>query len=94
MCARKTSRSCETLTMQRLYLDPIKPTFFFGKSIQEYHNKEPYKKACPGRFVRVRLGGSWVVVSRVISRVTILITHISGLIAPLITTPPYNPTIP
>ena len=33
------------------------------------------------------LGGSWVVVSRVISRVTILITHIRGLITPLITTP-------
>ena len=36
------------------------------------------------------LGGSWVVISRVISRVTILITHIRGLIiilTPLITTP-------
>ena len=33
------------------------------------------------------LGGSWVVISRVIiSRVTILITHIRGLINPLITT--------
>ena len=32
------------------------------------------------------LGGSWVVISRVISRVTILITHIRGLITPLITT--------
>ena len=32
------------------------------------------------------LGGSWVVISRVISRVTILITHIKGLITPLITT--------
>ena len=31
------------------------------------------------------LGGSWVVISRVISRVTILITHIRGLITPLIT---------
>ena len=33
------------------------------------------------------LGGSWVVRSRVISRVTLTITHIRGLIAPLITTP-------
>ena len=32
------------------------------------------------------LGGSWVVISRVISRVTILITHNRGLITPLITT--------
>ena len=28
------------------------------------------------------LGGSWVVISRVISRVTIPITHIRGLITP------------
>ena len=35
----------------------------------------------------VPLGGSWVVISRVISRVTILVTHIRGLITPLITTP-------
>ena len=33
------------------------------------------------------LGGSWVVLSRVTSRVTILITHIRGLITLLITTP-------
>ena len=32
------------------------------------------------------LGGSWVVISRVISRVSILITHIRGLLTPLITT--------
>ena len=32
------------------------------------------------------LGGSWVVTSGVISRVTIVITHIRGLITPLITT--------
>ena len=39
------------------------------------------------------LGGSWVVISRVISRVTILLTHIRGLITPLITTrePPSVP---
>ena len=32
------------------------------------------------------LGGSWVVISRVISTVAILITHIKGLISPLLTT--------
>ena len=39
------------------------------------------------------LGGSWVAISRnIISRATILITHIRGLITPLITThePPSN----
>ena len=32
------------------------------------------------------LGGSWVVISGVISRVTVIITHIRGLITLLITT--------
>ena len=32
------------------------------------------------------LGGSWVVISGVVSRVTMLITHIGGLITPFITT--------
>ena len=32
------------------------------------------------------LGGSWVVISRVISKEIILMTHIRGLITPLITT--------
>ena len=32
------------------------------------------------------LGGSWVVINRVISRATIVTTHIRGLITPLITT--------
>ena len=32
------------------------------------------------------LGGSWVVISGVMSRVTIVIAHIRGLITPLITT--------
>ena len=38
------------------------------------------------------LGGSWVAISGVISRVAIVITHIRGLIAPLTTThePPSN----
>ena len=31
-------------------------------------------------------GGSWVVISRVISRLTVLITQIRGLLTPLITT--------
>ena len=35
---------------------------------------------------RASLGGSWVVISGIISRVTTLITHIRGLIIPLITT--------
>ena len=33
------------------------------------------------------LGGSWVVISRVTSRATLLITHFRGLKTPLITTP-------
>ena len=32
------------------------------------------------------LGGSWVFISGVVSGVTILLTHIRGLITPLITT--------
>ena len=31
------------------------------------------------------LGGSWVVISRVISRITVVLTFIRGLITPLIT---------
>ena len=37
----------------------------------------------------ILLGGSWVAISGVISRVTIVITHIRGLITPLIT--PHEP---
>ena len=40
-------------------------------------------------FPQSLLGGSWVVISGVISRVTILITHTRGLIALLIT--PHEP---
>ena len=41
-------------------------------------------------FIRfLPLAGSWVVISGVISRVTVSITHITGLITPLITT--YEP---
>ena len=36
--------------------------------------------------LQLLLGGSWVVISRVIIKVTILITRIRGLITPLITT--------
>ena len=32
------------------------------------------------------LGGSWVVISRVINRITTIITHIRGVITSLITT--------
>ena len=32
------------------------------------------------------LGGSWVVIGRVVSRVATIMTHIRGLITPLITT--------
>ena len=39
------------------------------------------------RLLQALLGGSWLVVSRVTSRVTLLITHIRGLITLLITTP-------
>ena len=41
------------------------------------------------------LGGSWVVISRVICRVTLIISRIRGLITPLITAhePPSNPEI-
>ena len=41
------------------------------------------------------LGGSWLVISRVISRVTILITLLRGLATPLITThePPSRPQL-
>ena len=42
------------------------------------------------------LGGSWAIMSRVISRVTILITHIRGLFTPPRTThdPPSTLTVP
>ena len=41
---------------------------------------------CQNFFERQVVGGSWVVISGVISRVTIIITHIRGLITPLVTT--------
>ena len=39
-----------------------------------------------GTLIYSILGGSWVVIHGAISRVTILLTHIRGLITPLITT--------
>ena len=40
-----------------------------------------------------RVGGSWVAINGVINRVTILISHIRGLMTPLISThePPSKP---
>ena len=46
----------------------------------------PCGRRSPGLGVLPLLGGSWVVISGVISRVTIIITPIRGLITPLITT--------
>ena len=46
------------------------------------HEELEVKKPWPSSI----LGGSWVVISRVISRRTIVITHIGGLTTPLITT--------
>ena len=40
-----------------------------------------------GAQFRPLLGGSWLVISRVISRITRVITHNRGLITPLIPTP-------
>ena len=42
--------------------------------------------ACFARVFCCLLGGSWVVISGVISRVTFVITQIRGLLTPLITT--------
>ena len=36
--------------------------------------------------VHIVLGGSWVVISGVISRVTVMLSHIRGLITPFIAT--------
>ena len=40
----------------------------------------------PCLITRILLGGSWVVINGVISMVTIIITHITGLITPLVIT--------
>ena len=49
--------------------------------------KQAAKQAGLGGFVLLGLlGGSWVVISRVISRIAIVITYIRGLMTPLITT--------
>ena len=44
--------------------------------------------------LRVLLGGSWVVISRVISRIAMVITYIRGLITPLRTTMNVQVTLP
>ena len=56
------------------------PTQFLDLSINptKAHPASPNSKTL--------LGGSWVVIIRVISRVTILMTHIRGLTTPLIST--------
>ena len=57
----------------------------------------PFKVTCrSGSYTATLLGGSWVVVSRVTSRVTLVITYLRGPITPLIATheppsTPYNP---
>ena len=51
-----------------------------------YYTPKPYSNY-QSLYIMVRLlGGSWVVISGRISRVSILITHIRGLIALLMTT--------
>ena len=40
----------------------------------------------PSSFTKSVLGGSWVVISGVISSVTIVVTHIRALITPITTT--------
>ena len=45
----------------------------------------PYTCEPPSDNLQPLLGGSWVVISGVISRVTIVITQIGGLITPFIT---------
>ena len=68
---------------------------FKGISVRSFCEQKPELGGEPTRVplsqipesVSKLLGGSWVLISRVISRVTILITHIRGLITLLITTP-------
>ena len=65
---------------------------------------EPTRRGCGAMMVRIGLwplnilaqgllGGSWVVIRGVISRVTIIITHITGFISPRIIAhePPSKP---
>ena len=60
-----------------------------GSSLVQPLTYKTYTTIRPGKTL---LGGSWVVISRVICRITILITHIRGLITPRRTThePPSN----
>ena len=58
---------------------PLKRALIYRDSTRDLERDlEGYQKGL--------LGGSWLVISGVISRVTIGITHIRGLMTPLITT--------
>ena len=56
-------------------------------------DRDAGREPCPDRIIEAPgfeaslLGGLWVVISRVITRVTILIALNRGLVIPLITTP-------
>ena len=65
-----------TLTMQLLFLANELHSRRYPNLIDPNSNQ---KSQCD----RSLLGGSWVAISRVISKVTILITHFGGLITPL-----------
>ena len=93
--ADPTSYSLKTLPGPRPYR-----TYPFKDFYKEVIIKSSRKVGSSGSRVNPKpysrealLGGSWVVTSGVISRVTTLITHIRGLITPLITThePPSRP---
>ena len=77
-CVRKIIRGIPALTSPS-YPEPWK------ERVADRRSKQP-EAPRKMRSWKELLGGSWVVTSRVISRVTILITHIRGLITPLITT--------
>ena len=78
---------------------------FAMAGIKNHAQRHPAKPIKPSQSISVAkpygaldrtatlLGGSWVVISGVISRVTVLTTHIKGLITLLITThePPSSP---
>ena len=51
--------------------------------VQEPTHQPRFRQGMPALILGSLLGGSWVAISRVVSRVTILITHIRGLITPL-----------
>ena len=66
------------------YLEAL---YYSASFLESYWYKViPTKDLLWSLWVECILGGLWVVISRVISRVTILITHIRGLRTPVITT--------